>query len=210
MSDTVRCDWSVKEPIYIAYHDDEWGVPEYDPRALYEKLVLDGFQAGLSWITILRKRDAFRKAFDNFDPQKIARYGKREVSRLLKNEGIVRSPAKIAAAIKGAQLWLDIQAKEPGGFTELIWKHVDGVPKQNAFKTIKQVPAETKMSQALSKDLKQRGFNFVGPVIVYAFAQAVGMVNDHLTGCFRHAECAKLADTSRQQLKARKARRASI
>jgi DNA-3-methyladenine glycosylase I len=192
LSGIIRCGWSVREPIYIAYHDEEWGVPEYDPRALYEKLVLDGFQAGLAWITILRKRDSFREAFDAFDPEKIARYGKRDVNRLLKNEGIVRSASKINAAIKGAQLWLDIQEKEPGGFTEFIWKHVDGRPKQNAFKTLKQVPAETRMSQGLSKELKQRGFNFVGPVIVYAFAQAVGMVNDHIVSCHRHAPVAKL------------------
>jgi DNA-3-methyladenine glycosylase I len=187
-----RCPWPKDDPLYLAYHDEEWGVPEYDPRALYEKLVLDGFQAGLAWITILRKRDSFREAFDAFDPEKIARYGKRDVNRLLKNEGIVRSASKINAAIKGAQLWLDIQEKEPGGFTEFIWKHVDGRPKQNAFKTLKQVPAETRMSQGLSKELKQRGFNFVGPVIVYAFAQAVGMVNDHIVSCHRHAPVAKL------------------
>ena len=188
----VRCGWSVKEEIYRDYHDHEWGVPEYDPRALYEKLVLDGFQAGLAWITILRKRENFRAAFHGFDPQKIARYGKRDIARLLKNEGIVRSPAKIAAAIKGAQLWLEIQEKEPGGFTEFIWKHVDGRPKQNAFKTLKQIPPKTKMSEGLSKELKTRGFNFVGPVIVYAFAQAVGMVNDHIVPCHRHGPVAKL------------------
>ena len=189
----VRCAWPGSDPLYVAYHDEEWGVPEYDPRALYEKLVLDGFQAGLSWITILRKRENFRKAFHKFDPEKIARYGARDVARLLKNEGIIRSKAKIAAAIKGAQLWLDIEEKEPGGFRELIWKHVDGKPQANRFKSMGQVPAKTKMSEALSKELKQRGFNFVGPVIVYAFAQAVGMVNDHVTTCYRHAECAKLA-----------------
>jgi DNA-3-methyladenine glycosylase I len=192
LNDVIRCAWSVKEPIYIDYHDTEWGVPEYDPRALYEKLVLDGFQAGLAWITILRKRDAFREAFDKFDPAKIARYGKRDVNRLMENAGIVRSPSKINAAIKGAQLWLEIEEKEPGGFTELIWKHVDGRPKQNSFKTLKQVPAETTMSQGLSKELKARGFNFVGPVIVYAFAQAVGMVNDHIVSCHRHQPVAKL------------------
>ena len=193
MTEPVRCGWSVKEQIYRDYHDQEWGVPEYDPRALYEKLVLDGFQAGLSWITILKKRENFRAAFDNFDPAKIARYGKRDVNRLLKNEGIIRSPAKINAAIRGAQLWLDIEANEPGGFREFIWKHVDGTPKQNRFKTLKQVPPETKMSQGLSKDLKQRGFNFVGPVIVYAFAQAVGMVNDHIVTCHRYEPVARLA-----------------
>jgi DNA-3-methyladenine glycosylase I len=191
VSDTLlRCSWPGTDPLYVAYHDTEWGVPEYDPRALYEKLVLDGFQAGLSWITILRKRENFRAAFDKFEPEKIARYGKREINRLLKNEGIIRSPAKINAAIKGAQLWLDIMEKEPGGFTELIWKHVDGVPKVNRYKSIKQVPPKTKMSEALSKELKQRGFNFVGPVIVYAFAQAVGVVNDHVVTCFRHGELA--------------------
>ncbi|MEJ0025548.1 MAG: DNA-3-methyladenine glycosylase I [Rhizomicrobium sp.] len=192
MSDLVRCGWVGKEPIYSVYHDEEWGVPEYDPRALYEKLVLDGFQAGLSWITILKKRENFRAAFDKFDPEKVARYGKREMNRLLKNEGIIRSEAKIKAAIKGAQLWLDIQEKEPGGFTELIWKHVDGRPKQNGFKTLKQIPPQTAMSQGLSKELKSRGFNFVGPVIVYAFAQAVGMVNDHVVTCYRHGPVAKL------------------
>jgi DNA-3-methyladenine glycosylase I len=193
LSEPIRCPWSVKEQIYRDYHDHEWGVPEYDPRALYEKLVLDGFQAGLSWITILKKRENFRAAFNNFDPAKIARYGKRDVNRLLKNEGIVRSPAKINAAIKGAQLWLQIEEKEPGGFREFIWKHVDGKPKQNHFKSTKAVPAETKMSQGLSKELKQRGFNFVGPVIVYAFAQAVGMVNDHIVSCHRHDPIARLA-----------------
>ncbi|MEJ0044337.1 MAG: DNA-3-methyladenine glycosylase I [Rhizomicrobium sp.] len=192
MSDIVRCGWVGKEPIYAAYHDEEWGVPEYDPRALYEKLVLDGFQAGLSWITILKKRENFRAAFDKFDPEKIARYGKREMNRLLKNEGIIRSEAKIKAAIKGAQLWLDIEEKEPGGFRDFIWKHVDGKPKQNGFKTLKQIPPQTAMSLGLSKDLKTRGFNFVGPVIVYAFAQAVGMVNDHVVSCYRHGPVAAL------------------
>jgi DNA-3-methyladenine glycosylase I len=188
-----RCAWPGTDPLYVAYHDEEWGVPEYDSRALYEKLVLDGFQAGLSWITILRKRENFRKAFHDFDPEKIARYGKRDRERLLKNEGIIRSKAKIDAAIKGAQLWLDIEEKEAGGFTEFIWKHVGGKPMQNKFKGMGDIPAKTAMSEGLSKDLKKRGFNFVGPVIVYAFAQAVGMVNDHTIRCFRHAECAKLA-----------------
>ncbi len=192
-TDVVRCGWSVKEPIYITYHDHEWGVPEHDPRALYEKLVLDGFQAGLSWLTILKKRENFRAAFDNFEPEKIARYGKRDVNRLLKNAGIIRSGAKIKAAIRGAQLWLEIEEREPGGFTEFIWKHVDGRPKVNRYKTLKQVPAKTKMSEALSKELKGRGFNFCGPVIVYAFAQAVGVVNDHVVSCHRHAPCATMS-----------------
>jgi DNA-3-methyladenine glycosylase I len=194
MGEKIRCWWpGENDALYLSYHDKEWGVPEYDPRALYEKLVLDGFQAGLSWITILRKRENFRKAFHNFDPGKIANYGKRDVERLLKNEGIIRSRAKIDAAIKGAKLWLEIQEKEPGGFTELIWKHVDGKPRVNRFRIREQVPAQTEMSEELARDLKGRGFNFCGPVISYAFAQAVGMVNDHLTQCFRHAECAKLA-----------------
>lgn len=189
-----RCAWPGVDPLYVAYHDTEWGVPEFDARALYEKLVLDGFQAGLSWITILRKRENFRKAFDGFDPERIARYGKRDFSRLMANEGIIRSGAKINAAIKGAQLWLDIQEKEPGGFPHLIWKHVDGHPQVNHYRTGKAIPAKTAMSEGLAKELKQRGFNFCGPVIVYAFAQAIGMVNDHVTECFRHGECAKLAE----------------
>lgn len=191
-----RCAWPGVDPLYTSYHDTEWGVPEFDPRALYEKLVLDGFQAGLSWITILRKRENFRLAFDGFAPEKIAFYDKRKISRLLSNDGIVRSPAKINAAIKGAQLWLEIEEKEPGGFAHLIWKHVDGRPHVNHYRNGKSVPAQTAMSEALAKELKQRGFNFCGPIIVYAFAQAIGMVNDHVTGCFRHSECAKLAETA--------------
>lgn len=189
----VRCGWSVKVPIYVAYHDEEWGVPEFDSRALYEKLVLDGFQAGLSWLTILKKRENFRTAFDNFAPEKIARYGKRDVNRLMKNAGIIRSGAKIDAAIRGAQLWLEIEENEPGGFTQFIWKHVGGTPKVNHYKSLKQIPAKTKMSEGLAKELKARGFNFCGPVIVYAFAQAVGMVNDHIVSCHRHASCAGMA-----------------
>ncbi|HEY2007535.1 MAG TPA: DNA-3-methyladenine glycosylase I [Rhizomicrobium sp.] len=191
--DKTRCWWPGEDPLYIDYHDTEWGVPEYDPRALYEKLVLDGFQAGLSWITILKKRENFRKAFHNFDPQKIARYGARDLDRLLRNDGIVRSRAKIEAAVKGARLWLEIEEKEPGGFREFIWKHVGDKPQVNHFRTRDKVPAQTEMSEGLARDLKQRGFNFCGPVIVYAFAQAVGMVNDHLVNCFRHEECAHLA-----------------
>ena len=191
-SEKTRCHWPGEDPLYVDYHDTEWGVPEHDSRALYEKLVLDGFQAGLSWITILRKRENFRKAFHDFDPHKIARYGARDRARLLKNEGIIRSAAKIDAAIKGAKLWIEIEEKERGGFHDLIWKHVGGKPQDNRFKTRDQIPAQTEMSQGLAKELKQRGFNFCGPVIVYAFAQAVGMVNDHVTTCFRHPECARL------------------
>jgi DNA-3-methyladenine glycosylase I len=189
----VRCPWPGDDPLYVAYHDREWGVPEFDSRALYEKLVLDGFQAGLAWITVLRKRGAFRKAFDGFAPQAVARFGNRDVERLLANSGIIRSRVKIEAAITAARLWLEIEEKEPGGFSHLIWKHVEGRPRINRFTSITQIPAETAMSAALSKDLKGRGFKFCGPVIVYAFAQAVGMVDDHLVGCFRHGECAKMA-----------------
>jgi len=188
----ARCPWPGEDPLYCAYHDEEWGVPEYDDWALYEKLVLDGFQAGLSWITILRKRENFRRAFDNFNPEKIARYGKRDVARLMKDTGIIRSGLKIEAAIGGAKLWLDIMEKEPGGFRELIWKHVEGRPVVNRHASMKEIPAQTDMSLRLAKDLKKRGFKFCGPVIVYAFAQAVGMVNDHLVSCERHAACRKL------------------
>ena len=189
----VRCAWPGTDPLYVSYHDEEWGVPEFDHRALYEKLVLDGFQAGLSWITILRKRENFRRAFNGFAPEKIARYGEPQIGRLLCNEGIIRSRAKIEAAIQGARIWLKIMEKDDGGFAHFIWKHVDGRMQVNRYKSEKLVPAKTKMSETLSKDLKQRGFNFCGPVIVYAFAQAVGMVNDHVVSCHRHAECAELA-----------------
>jgi DNA-3-methyladenine glycosylase I len=188
-----RCPWPGEDALYCAYHDEEWGVPEYDDRALYEKLVLDGFQAGLSWITILRKRENFRRAFEDFAPEKIARYGARDVKRLMNDAGIIRSGAKIEAAIGGARLWLDIMEKEPGGFSELIWKHVDGRPRLNRPHSMKDIPAKTEMSERLAKELKQRGFKFCGPVIVYAFAQAIGMVNDHLVTCHRHAACTKLA-----------------
>ena len=192
-AETIRCAWPGTDPLYVAYHDEEWGVPEFDDRALYEKLVLDGFQARLSWITILRKRENFRRAFDGFDPNRIARYGERRVARLLGDETIVRSRAKIEAAIGGARVWLEIMQKDEGGFSRFIWKHVDGRPRVNRYKSSGRIPAKTEMSEALSRDLKQRGFNFCGPVIVYAFAQAVGMVNDHIVYCHRHAQCAALA-----------------
>lgn len=187
----VRCPWPKDDPLYVAYHDTEWGVPEYDDRALFEKLILDGFQAGLSWITILRKRDNFRKAFDDFDPEKIARYTPRKVEKLMQDAGIVRNRLKIEGTVRSAQSWLYIMEKG-GGFSNLLWDRLDGRPKINTFKTLKGVPAETPLSQAISKDLASRGFKFVGPTIVYAFMQAVGMVNDHLVTCHRHEECAKL------------------
>lgn len=189
----LRCPWPKEDiPLYVAYHDTEWGVPEYDDRALYEKLMLDGFQAGLSWITILRKRDNFRKAFDNFEPAKIARYTPKKVTALMADAGIVRNRSKIEGAIASARSYLEIQEKGDG-FANLLWGHLDGRPKVNMFKTTKSVPAETPLSKAMSKDLASRGFKFVGPTIVYAFMQAVGMVNDHLVSCHRHAECQALA-----------------
>jgi len=187
----TSCPWPGSHADYIAYHDNEWGVPEYDARALFEKLMLDGFQAGLSWLTILRKRDNFRTAFDGFAPQKIARYGKTDIKRLMKNDGIIRHRGKIEATITGARAWLAIMEKE-GGFTEFCWQHVNGTPIQNQWRTMDEVPAETAMSRQLSKALKQAGFKFCGPVIVYAFAQAVGMVNDHLIHCPRYRACQKL------------------
>jgi DNA-3-methyladenine glycosylase I len=181
----VRCPWSNKDAVYIAYHDEEWGVPEFDDRALYEKLVLDGFQAGLSWITILRKRKNFRRAFDGFAPEKIARYTPKKVERLMQDAGIVRNRAKIEGAVLSARAWLEVMEKGPN-FSKLLWDFVDGKPKVNRFRTVRQVPAETATSRAMSKELSGRGFKFCGPTIVYAFMQAVGMVNDHLVTCHRH------------------------
>ena len=188
----VRCPWPKQDPLYVAYHDEEWGVPEYDDRALYEKLILDGFQAGLSWITILRKRDNFRRAFDGFEPDKIARYPKRKIESLMQDAGIVRNRAKIEGAVLSARAYLQIMDSGPG-FSNLLWDFLDGKPKQNAFKRIGQVPAETDVSRKMSKELVARGFKFVGPTIVYAFMQAVGMVNDHLVSCHRHAAVRNLA-----------------
>ena len=187
----ARCPWPGTDPLYIAYHDEEWGVPERDDRALYEKLVLDGFQAGLSWITILRKREAFRLAFDGFDPQKIARYPKRKVEALMRDQGIVRNRMKIEGAIASARAWLDLMEKG-AGFAPFLWDFTQGKPVVNRFKTMKEVPAETELSRAIAKELKARGFKFCGPTIIYAFMQAVGMVNDHLTNCPRHAACQRL------------------
>ena len=184
-----RCVWCGVDPVYVAYHDNEWGVPEYDDRALFEKLILDGFQAGLSWITILRKRDNFRRAFDKFNPEKIARYDAKKLGSLMKDEGIIRNKMKIHGARQSARAWLEIQEKGPG-FSKLLWDFVDGEPKINRIRAHKGVPAETKISHAMSKELKVRGFNFCGPTIVYAFMQATGMVNDHLVDCYRHKHLA--------------------
>ncbi|MEQ8281833.1 MAG: DNA-3-methyladenine glycosylase I [Parvibaculum sp.] len=191
-SDAKRCPWPGEDPLYVTYHDEEWGVPEYDDRALFEKLVLDGFQAGLSWITILRKRESFREAFDGFEPERIVRYKPARVEKLLQNPGIIRHRGKIEATIGNARAWLDIM-EEDSGFSGFLWDIAGGAPKQNKWKRIGDVPAETPMSVAMSKALKARGFKFCGPTIVYAFAQAVGMVNDHLVSCPRHADCSALA-----------------
>ncbi|MET0971671.1 MAG: DNA-3-methyladenine glycosylase I [Tardiphaga sp.] len=186
----TRCPWPGEDPFYVAYHDTEWGVPEYDDRALYEKLILDGFQAGLSWITILRKRDNFRKAFDDFQPEKIARYGEKKVHALMNDAGIVRNKSKIDGAILSAKGYLKIMEDGPG-FSKYLWDFVDGRPIVNNFKTHGSVPASTPLSIKISKELQARNFKFVGPTIVYAFMEATGMVNDHLVTCFCHALCSK-------------------
>ncbi|MEM8986886.1 MAG: DNA-3-methyladenine glycosylase I [Pseudomonadota bacterium] len=184
-----RCAWVPgDDAVYVRYHDEEWGVPEYDDRALYEKLMLDGFQAGLSWRTILYKRDNFRKAFDSFKPEKIARYTDKKVERLLQDAGIIRHRGKIEGAIGSAQAYLEIMDKRADGFSGFLWDFIDGAPVQNAWPTIQHVPTETETSKAMSKALKAAGFKFCGPTIVYAFMQAVGMVNDHTTACFRHKD----------------------
>jgi len=191
--DLIRCGWRgmAGDPLYEAYHDTEWGVPEYDSRALWEKLVLDGFQAGLAWITILRKRDAFRAAFDGFDPELVARYGEADRARLMADAGIVRSNAKIDAAISGARLYLDMREKGED-FSQFLWSFTNGRVIQNQWTEIGQVPAQTRVAEEMSKALKAKGFKFVGPVIVYAFMQATGFVNDHLTCCHRHDQVKRL------------------
>lgn len=186
-----RCGWAGPDPIYLEYHDTEWGVPEWDARALWEKLTLDGFQAGLSWITILKKRDNFREAFEGFEPDLIARWQSDDVDRLLQNAGIIRHRGKIEATIGNARAYLRIQETE--GFDQFLWKYVDGAPLQNNWTDLAEVPAFTPLSEQVSKDLKRAGFRFCGPTIVYAAMQAMGLINDHLVGCPRHAECAALA-----------------
>ncbi len=182
-----RCAWPGQDPLYCAYHDTEWGVPDRDARALWEKLMLDGFQAGLSWITILRKRDAFRRAFRGFDPEAVARFGEAEVAALLLDPGIVRSRAKIEATIGNARAFLAMHDRGED-FSAFVWEAVGGVPRQNGWRDKGEVPTETAESRALSKTLKACGFKFVGPVIVYAWMEAVGLVNDHVATCFRHGE----------------------
>jgi len=190
-----RCPWAGIDPLYVAYHDTEWGVPKTDDRALLEKLVLEGFQSGLSWITILRKRENFRKAFHGFDPARIARYGEKDIERLMQDAGIVRNRLKIEATIDNARAYLKLA--ESGSLAHLIWEMAGGKPQQSNFKSMKEVPAETPTSKAISKRLKELGFRFVGPTTIYAFMQATGMVNDHLVGCAGHAACVRLAKTFR-------------
>jgi DNA-3-methyladenine glycosylase I len=188
-----RCGWAnPADALYLAYHDEEWGVPEYDSRALWEKLVLDGFQAGLAWITILRKREAFRAAFAHFDPEAVARFGEADRARLMADAGIVRSNAKIDAAISGARVFLDMRERGED-LSAFLWAFTGGKPIQNAWTGVGDVPAQTPLAVEVAKALKAKGYKFCGPVIVYAFMQAVGMVNDHTTACFRRGEVARMA-----------------
>lgn len=182
-----RCWWPGHDPLYVAYHDTDWGVPERDDRALFEKLILDGFQAGLSWITILRKREHFRTVFDGFRPEIIASYGPDKVEALMADPGIIRNRAKIEGTVKSAGIYCDMMARGEG-FSDYLWKHVDGRPLQPDHLDRSRIPTATPVAETISKDLKRRGFTFVGPTIVYAFMQAVGMTNDHVVGCFRHEE----------------------
>jgi len=184
---TIRCAWVGSDPLYVAYHDEEWGVPVHDDRTLFEFLILEGAQAGLSWSTILKKRENYRAAFDNFDPAKVAAYGDNKAAALLADPGIVRNRLKVNAAIRNARAFLDVQA-EFGSFDAYIWRFVDGRPRQNAWRSLSEIPAETDQARAMSKDLQRRGFTFVGPTICYAFMQAVGLVNDHTVDCFRYGE----------------------
>lgn len=183
----TRCSWAGSDLLYIKYHDREWGVPLKDDQTLFEFLTLEGFQAGLSWLTILRKRDNFRQALDNFDYQLIAEYNEKKIKDLLNNAGIIRNQAKIRAVVSNARAFLEVQ-QAFGSFSDYIWRFVDGKPIVNEWKTDKEIPAKTPLSEKISKDLKQRGFKFVGPTIIYAQMQATGMVNDHITECFRYQE----------------------
>ena len=191
MTEGTRCGWCGSDPLYVAYHDEEWGVPERDPRALWEKLVLDGFQAGLSWITILRKRDAFREVFEGFDPERVARWGEPEIVRALQNPGIIRHRGKIEATVTGARAYLEIEANE--GFSPFIWSFVGGQTLQQSRASLAEVPTKTPESEAMAKELKKRGFKFCGPVITYAFMQACGLVNDHIATCPSHARVRALS-----------------
>jgi DNA-3-methyladenine glycosylase I len=182
-----RCGWVTDDPLYLAYHDEEWGVPVHDDRRLFEMLVLEGAQAGLSWITILKRREGYRRAFSGFDPERVARFGARETAALLADPGIIRNRAKVAAAIGNARAVLAVQ-EELGSLDRLLWSFVGGKPRKNRFKALGELPAETAESKAMSQELKRRGFAFVGPTVCYAFMQACGLVNDHVTGCFRYKQ----------------------
>ena len=184
---TERCNWCGDDPLYVAYHDEEWGVPVYDDRALFEFLILEGAQAGLSWSTILKKREGYRAAFEGFDPEVVARYDERKTAELLADAGIVRNRLKVASAVSNARAFLEVQV-EHGSFSDYIWGFVDGAPIQNHWPTLAEIPAKTPLAETISKDLKKRGFRFVGPTIVYAHMQATGMVNDHVVDCFRYPE----------------------
>jgi len=190
MKPNIRCPWPSDDSLMIKYHDKEWGVPHHNDRKLFEFLILEGFQAGLSWRTILHKRENFRKAFDNFDFYKVAKYDKRKVNSLLKDVGIIRNKLKVESAITNAKVFIQVR-KEFGTFDKYIWGFVNGKPIQNKFKSLKELPAKTKLSDRISDDLKEKGFKFVGSTIVYAHMQATGMVNDHIVGCYRHKELIK-------------------
>ncbi len=193
MSEPTRCGWAGPQPIYITYHDEEWGVPRANDRLLLEKLSLEGFQAGLSWITILNKRARFREVFDNFDAEKVARYDEKKISQLLSDAGIIRHRGKIEATISNAKVYLGL--RERTSLSAFLWKFVDGVPVQNSFAGLEDIPAQTDVSKAMAKALKAEGFRFCGPTTVYAFMQSVGMVNDHVVGCHRHGPCVELAQS---------------
>jgi DNA-3-methyladenine glycosylase I len=195
MDDKQRCGWA-KGELYVQYHDAEWGVPVHDDRILFEFLILEGAQAGLSWETILKKRESYREAFDSFDPAIVARYGRRKIESLLANPGIIRNRAKVEAAVQNAQALLAVQ-EECGTFDRFIWSFIGGNPRQNTWKSLSEVPGRTPESEAMSKDLRKRGFKFIGSTVCYAFMQAVGMVNDHLVPCFRHSELASSAGRRR-------------
>jgi DNA-3-methyladenine glycosylase I len=190
-----RCEWAGNDPLYIHYHDTEWGVPIYDDQKLFEFLLLEGAQAGLSWLTILKRREGYRRAFADFDPEKIARFSQKQIVKLMGDAGIIRNRLKIQSAVNNAKAFLTVQ-EEFGSFSTYQWRFVDGKPLQNTFHRLTDLPAKTAISEAFSKDLKKRGFSFVGPTIVYAHMQAVGMVNDHVTGCFRHKQVRKLGGNS--------------
>ncbi|MFH2035991.1 MAG: DNA-3-methyladenine glycosylase I [Candidatus Zixiibacteriota bacterium] len=190
MKEKERCGWAGSDPLYVAYHDEEWGVPVFDDQKLFEFLILEGAQAGLSWSTILNKREGYRKAFADFDPVKVARFTPAKIEKLLLNPSIVRNRLKVESAVSNAKAFLKVQ-KEFGSFSKYIWSFVDGQPIQNSFKTMKEIPPKTELAEKISKDLKKRGFRFVGPTIIYAHMQATGMVNDHITTCFRYKELKK-------------------